>query len=165
MLMKLRGSLYLSTVVATLVTPFAASAGTVTTVPLGAAAPALGLPMLGLLAVALSVGAVHVLRRKAASATAKLAVVAVVISLAGAAYAPIPTVVVSNEQCTVRTTQMWDSSNPAVLENRCSNDLVIEAIMACEPGLGSAAVVDELPVCVVGQILAADGACDLPVCD
>lgn len=56
--MKLRGSLYVGTVVATVGAPLAALAGQVTTSPVGAAAPAVGMPMLVLLALALSLGAV-----------------------------------------------------------------------------------------------------------
>jgi apolipoprotein N-acyltransferase len=156
------------------VAPLAALAqfpGTVITSPLGAAAPAVGMPMLVLLALALSVGAVYVLRRKAASTTARLALVAAAIIVASIAYAtiPMPSVVVSGEQCAMRTTQTWNAATPTELDNQCSNALLIEAIATQCPEedgtMGTAGgKVDALPSCVPGQTLAAGAACDLPVC-
>ncbi|HVO25986.1 MAG TPA: midcut-by-XrtH protein [Candidatus Margulisiibacteriota bacterium] len=163
--MKVRGSLYFGTFGTTLLTPFAASAATVTTVPVGPAAPALGTTMLVLLAVALTVGAVCVLRRKAARVASTLALVAAVIGLAGLAYAGFATVTVSGGQCTMRTTQIWNALNPTLLENQCGNELLIEAIdlTSCTDDLGTAAP-DLFPFCVVGQTLAAGASCELPQC-
>jgi len=163
--MKLRESLFVATVVTTLLTPLAALAGTITTSPLGAAAPAIGMPMLVLLALVLSVGAVYVLRRKAASATARLAGMAAVIIVAGIAYATT-NVVVSGAQCTMRTTQMWNAIYPKMLENQCSNALLLEVIDPdCNFLTGSAgAPLDSFPSCVMGQTLAAGAICHLPIC-
>ena len=159
--MKIRGSLFVGTVVATFLTPLAAlAAGTVTTSPFGAAAPAVGMPMLVLLALALSFGAMYVLRRKAANATVRLAVVATAALLAGIAYATMPSVMVSGDQCRMRTTQTWDSGYATMLENQCSNTLLIEAI---DPGCDHLDA-PSLPACVPGQPLAADTACYLPEC-
>ena len=163
--MKVRGSLYVGTVGTILLTPFAASAATVTTVPVGPAAPALGTTMLVLLAVALTVGAVCVLRRKAARVASTVAVVVAVSGLAGLAFAGFFTVTVSGGQCTMRTTQIWNALNPALLENQCGNGLLIEAIdlTSCTDDLRTAAA-DMFPSCVVGQTLAAGASCELPQC-
>jgi hypothetical protein len=54
-----------------------------------------------------------------------------------------------------------------MLDNQCSNPLLIEAInTACrERDAFAGAQFAALPACVVGQTLAAGAACDLPVCD
>jgi len=166
--MKVRGWLYVGTVVATLLTPLAAVAqaiGSLTTAPLSAA-PAVGMPQLVGIALALGVGAMSVLRRKAARATIKLAVVGAAIMLAGIAYAvvPLPSVPVSGNQCGMQTTQTWASAVPTTLDNQCPNALLIVAIDACGERDTASAEFNTLPTCVVGQTLAAGTACDLPMC-
>ena len=107
------------------------------------------------------------LRRKAASATARLAVVAAATILAGIAYAGgHNVVVVSGDECKMRTTQTYNAATPTELDNQCSIPLLIEAIdTECGAGMGSASgEPDALPNCVVGQILAGGAACHLLAC-
>jgi hypothetical protein len=125
-----------------------------------AQAPAVGMPMLVLLALALSVGAAYVLRRKAASATARLAVVAAATVLAGIAYTPHPQR--CGQQRSVQDTNDPDvgrdcrcGAGQSVLE--CAADRGHRHRMRCR---GNPA----LAPCVVGRSLAGGAACHLPVC-
>jgi hypothetical protein len=93
-----------------------------------AQAPAVGMPMLVLLALALSVGP-----RTCCGAKRRVRPPDWLSWLRrpfwpASPIPPIPSVVVSRDQCKIRTTQTWDATAAAVLDNQCSNALLIEAI-------------------------------------
>jgi len=160
-LVRLRRLLQVAAVSAALVSPlgaFAATQGSVTTSPLGAAAPALVMPMLIALAMALiGLGAYRLYSRSAGTA-AMLALVAGLGLLAGLAYAD-GTVMVQDTNCNMETTQPYLSSAVQTLVSLCPNPIRIVAI---DPGCG----MPDPPVshCTVGQILSNGQNCILPSC-
>ena len=151
----------------TLVGPLAAVAhaavsGSVTTAPVGVAAPAIGMPLLALLTVLLAGGGAYLLRRKAGGAIAKVVFVAALTALAGLAYAfpPGPNLIpVAGAQCGMQTVQTFNPLIENTLVSNCPNAIQILSIQAnCEdpPGPGP---------CSEGQVLNNGQSCTLPVCE
>jgi len=138
----------------------AATNGTVTTAPL-ATAPAMGIPVLILLAIVLTGIAAYFLRPLAGRVIAGVGFVAVLTALTGIAYAPPSLTMVQGGQCAMQTTQMFDPFAPNTLVSHCQNAIQIVSIqlgMSCE----TPCVV--LSPCSVGQILANGEDCMLPMC-
>lgn len=156
--MELRTSSYLGTMFIALVGPGTAVAQTVTTAPFGHA-PAIGLPAMVLVALALGVGAVYLLRHR--SPSVRLVAVAAAMMLASIAYATV-SVEVSGPECDVRTTHTWNPLTSTSLDNQCSNALLIVALeLDCISGTGMSSTI---PDCVVGATLEAGASCALPLC-
>ena len=159
--MRLRRVLQVAVVLAALVSPLAAFAltmGSVTTAPLGSAAPALAMPMLIALAMALIGFGAYRLRRRSAEAVARFALVAVLGLLAGLAYAD-GTITIQGTDCNMETTQPYLSSAVQTLVSLCPNPIRIVAI---DPGCET----PDPPVshCTVGQSLSNGQDCILPSC-
>jgi len=159
--MRLRRLVQVAVVSAALVSPlvaFALTSGSVTTSPLGPAAPALAMPMLIALATALIGLGAYRLRSRSAGAAARFALVAALGLLAGLAYAD-GTVIVQGTDCNMKTTQPYLSSAVQTLVSLCPNPIRIVAI---DPGCGT----PDPPAspCTVGQILSNGQNCVLPFC-
>lgn len=166
--MKLGRSLPVAVASAALVSPLAVFAqpttmGSVTTAPIGHAAPALAIPMLVALAIALiGLGAYRICTRSAGAVTG-FALVAGLTLLAGLGYA-IDGVVIQGADCYAQTMHSYDSTlGTTSLTSLCPNAIQIVAIDACasiEPNVLS----DPLPFCRVGTVLTNGQACILPGC-
>jgi hypothetical protein len=169
--MMLRRSLPVTAALATLVAPFAALAqatGSVTTDPVRLA-PALGLPLIVLLAVLLAGVAVFRLRRATAGPIARIALIATVTVLAGVGYATLTTITISGVDCTKQTVHLYDpTGSPVTLMNDCVTPITIDDITtSCIAGPISPSSPTEptrLPPCEVGQTLPSGADCSLPNC-
>jgi apolipoprotein N-acyltransferase len=151
---------------ATLVAPLAAVAqvpnDNVTTAPLAAYAPVMGMPLLLLLAVVLAGVAAYRLRRAAGPAIAALGFVAALTVLASLGYATMVMTIlpVQGAQCGVPTTQPFNPMGGTTLVSHCPNAIRIISIhleTSCMFGMG-------LNPCQVNQILVNNESCSLPLC-
>ena len=163
--MRLRRLLQVAVVSAALVSPLAAFAqtmGSVTTAPVGHLAPALAIPMLVALGIALIGFGAYGLRTRSAGAVTGVALVAGLSLLVGLSYATAG-VVIQGADCNTRTMHSYDSV-PATtpLTSLCPNPIQIVAIDAC--GTELELLSDPLPLCTVGQILTNGEVCSLPGC-
>ncbi len=152
---------------ATLVSPLAAwaqIAGSVTTAPVGQPAPALAMPMLVVLAIALVGLGFHQLRTHGASRAAGFALVVGLSLLAGLSYAGFSgAVVIEGGDCTTQTTHSYDP-NGATLTSLCPNLIQIIAIDAPCDGGGQIAQGAAVTTCIVGETLANGQVCTLEGC-
>ncbi len=151
---------------ATLMTPLASVAqpvtGSVTTSPLGAV-PVMGVRVLALLVLMLAGLGAYFLRRAGRGTVAKVACVLVLTALAGLAYAAIPaglTFTVEGPQCTMQTVQVFDPNELNTLVSHCPNPIAIVSIQ-----VPPCMTVDPPGPCSVGQVLADNDSCTLPLCD
>jgi hypothetical protein len=160
-----------------LVAPLAALAqpetGAVTTSPLPQQAPALGMPLLAILAVALTAITVYRLRRAAAGRIVGLGLVAAMTVLAGIGYAVMQTITITGADCAKQTVSpFFPLEGETLLTSECPNLIRIVDIQdSCdgsvvspnaETGMGSAA--NDVAECSIGQILANGNTCALPGC-
>ena len=153
----------------TLIGPLAAVAqpvapGSVTTAPLSAAAPApaMGMTLLALLVVVLGGTGAYLLRRTSRDVMAKLVCVVALTTLAGIGYAFVAigdTYTVEGAQCGVQTVQVFDANAENTLESHCPNLIRIVDIQ-----VGTCTVFDPPGPCSIGQVLANNESCTLPVC-
>ena len=164
--MKPRRVLQVVVAVGTLVGPLAVVAhadlfGTVTTAPVGMPAPAMGMPLLVLLAVLLAGAGAYLLRRTGGGVIAKVAVVAALAALAGLAYANggMGTIyTVAGPDCGIAKTFTFDPLGPNELLSNCPNPIRIIAIqLDCNAP-------DPPGECTVGQVLSNGQFCTLPEC-
>lgn len=143
---------------------FAQPTGSVITGPLAVGAPALGWPVLVVLAVALAAGAIVMLRvpRSAARVAAALALVLA----AGAGRAAVLSVIISGDECHRITQETYSPLTEALLENQCNNSIrVIDLQLDClDGGSEEANQAAPVPACEVGLILASGDLCELPIC-
>jgi apolipoprotein N-acyltransferase len=166
--MRSRRVLQVVSAVATLAAPLAAVAqplapGSVTTAPVGAAAPVMGMTLLALLTLGLAGVGAYLLRRTSGDVIAKVVFVVALTTLAGIGYAVVPmgvTYTVAGAQCKMQTVQVFDASAENTLESHCPNLIRIVDIHV-EP----CRVVDPLGPCSIGQVLANNESCTLPLCD
>jgi len=163
--MTLRGSLQVAVVSATLGTPLAAFAATVTTAPIPRPVPALALPLLVGLALALIGLGAYRIGTRSAGKVAGVAMVAALGVLAGLSYATlIGDAVIRFDACNVQTVTPYNPEG-AKLISECPNPIKIVAIDPC----GGMASMDvscspmALP-CMVNQILTNGQFCQLPSC-
>lgn len=159
--MRLRRSLQAAVVSAALVSPlpaFAVFMGSVTTAPVGQPAPALAMPLLIALAIALIGLGAYSLRTRSAGAVAGFALVTGLSLLAGLGYAN-GGIVVQGADCNTQTTLSYPSLYGETLTSLCPNSIRIVAI---DPGCENS----DPPVshCTVGQILTNGQECVLPSC-
>ena len=143
---------------ATLVAPVTAFAqglnGTVTTGP-AQHAPTLTLPLIALLAIALGVVALRRLRVR--GPIVGLILVAALLGV-GSAFVST-TITITGAQCTMQTTNMFDSSVPTTLMSKCADGIHIISIeVPCSGGPVAG------PPCTVGETLADGQSCTLPLC-
>jgi hypothetical protein len=146
---------------ATLMGPLAAVAhaefsGTVTTAPyLGA--PAMGMPLLALLAVLLAGFGAYLLRRRRCGVVAKVALAAALTALAGLAYAT-DGVTIEGADCGMRTVHPFIPVGVHILTSNCPNAIQILSITVnCDDPNPSTP-------CTVGQVLTQGQRCNLPAC-
>ena len=172
--MRLRRLIPIAGALATLVAPLTAAAqgmmGSVTTAPVGQPAPALGMPLLFLLAVVLAGVGVYRMRISAPSSIA-MVVLAGVIAVAGLGYADGTALVIRDANCMMRKTATFPLNSFSHLMSECSNPIMIVALdYTCASGDVAAntvcpsGIVDMLPTCQVGQVLALNESCELPNC-
>jgi apolipoprotein N-acyltransferase len=170
--MMRRRSIHLAAGLATLVAPLAALAqiptGSVTTDPVQQA-PALGMSVIVVLAVAMAGVGVYRLRRTVAGRIVGFVLVAAATVLAGLVYAVAPaTIMISGADCTMRTTNAFDPLEPNMLMSDCSNLIrIVDIQVSCDAGMSSfnsAPTIAPPADCSVGQTLANGGACGLPSC-
>lgn len=164
--MILRKLVGVGSAVALLGVPFSVMAQTVTTGPLGAEAPAIGLPMLVLLALALGGAAMFVLRRSSAKSMAAGAMVAVLGVAAGLVYATSAIVEVSGTECEMVTVQAFSTDVNTNLKNSCPNPIRIISIdVSCTDRdvFGESSATPPAP-CSEGQVLTTNQYCRLPRC-
>ena len=154
-------------VIACVMAPLSLSAhngGSVVVGPIGASAPALGMPLLAILAMLLTVTAVVFLRRPRSVLSHALVVLALMLT-ATVGLSLIPTVVVSGDECNEITQKSYDSSSPSVaLLSECPNPIrIIELDLNCHHSDCEQA---ELPPtsCEVGLVLNPGQICQLPTC-
>jgi hypothetical protein len=166
--MKLRRSLAVAAAAAATSAPVAVCAqvmGSVTTDPVGAPAPALTMPVLIALGIALIGAGAYLIRTRSAAAVSGLVLLAGLSLLAAAAYAIVEGVVIQGAECDAETTHTYPSAPGVTLTSMCPNQIRIVAINRC-------AVVTMAPVspsdgsslCVVGEILSYGQDCLLPQC-
>ena len=163
--MRLRRSLQVALAAAALVSPltaFAQVVGSVTTDPAAQPAPALAMPMLVALAIALIGFGAYSLRARSARTVAGFALVAGLSLLAGLSYAN-GSVVIEGADCNTRTIHTYPSSSAETLTSLCPNPIRIVAIDPCNSA-PAVAFGDPLPSCTVGQTLTNGEACNLPGC-
>jgi len=158
-----------------LVAPLAALAvpsGSVTTTPFHEA-PAIGMPVLALLAVALTASAVYRLRRTAGGRVVGVGLVAGVMLLAGLVYADLPTITIDGAECMTQTVSVFDPLNDpeTLLTSNCTARIQITDIQRmCNERLVSpgvqpqVATFDMFPECFVGQVLSKGETCSLLAC-
>ena len=162
-------SLWMFAVSSLLGLPLAALAdttGTVTVRPFGPA-PALGLPVLIVLAVALGGIVAYRLRHHVVPRAVVGLLLAGFIGAAGIAYA-VQIITVSNEDCAHVTTKTYDSSFSGELKNGCTTSIEVVEVDPCAP-----APLDVLPdetgsgltvSCEKGVVLDPGKSCGLPTC-
>jgi hypothetical protein len=169
-----RRSIHVAAAFGVLVAPltaWAASTGSVTTSPIHQT-PALGMPVLVLLAVALTVITVYRLRRTGGERIVGLGLVAAVMLLAGLVYAFIPTITISGADCAKQTVSVFDPlEEETLLTSNCPNQIQITDIqLVCDEDVvvpnagGGIAGADAVAECVIGQILANGNTCALLGC-
>jgi len=154
--MMLRRSLQIVGAAVALVTPLASFAQTVTTSPANQPAPALSMPALLLLAVAMACVAAYTLRKRAIPTVRALVLVVGLTVLVGVAYAGFKGIELKGTDCNITKVQAFDSGEP--LMNSCPNPIQIIRI---DCGSSPALVTG---VCTQGQVLANGDGCDLPIC-
>jgi len=159
--MRLRRLLQVAVVSTALVSPLVAFAATVTTAPLGQQAPALTMPLLVALALALIGIGAYSLRTRSVGVVAGLALVAGLSVLAGLCYAN-GGIFVQGPQCDVQTTQSYPNIEGETLTSLCPNQIQIVAL-ECNDMHGSQAAVPPSS-CTVGQTLSNGQVCTLPAC-
>jgi hypothetical protein len=143
-------------------TAFAQVVGSVTTDPVGQPAPALAMPMLIALAIALIGLGVYSLRARSARTVAGFALVAGLSLLAGLSYAN-GSVVIEGADCNTRTTHSYPGSFAETLTSLCPNPIRIVAI-DCNGAPGDVFGDPLQSSCTVGQTLTNGEACSLPIC-
>lgn len=139
----------------------------VTTRPLAQHAPAVGLPLIFLLAVVLAGVTVYRLRRVAVGRVIGAALIAAWIGLAGLGYAVIDTLHINGTACMQQTASPYATMTTTNLQNDCPNDiLIVDIQFACtsdtlpDQETGGASV----PSCVRGNALQNGQICRLPLC-
>ncbi len=153
--------------VASLVAPLTAFAqvrtGTVTTDPVRQA-PALGMPLLVVLVVAIAGFAMYRLRRPSMKPIVGLVLFAAVAMLAGSSDAGTG-VTISGAECTQRTVSPFPAFLSVQLMSQCPNPIQIVAIdLSCgQPGAPNTDV-PIVPDCTLNQILSNGDRCTLPSC-
>ena len=169
-----RRSLHVAAAFGVLGVPLAAWAdptGSVTTSPIHQA-PALGMPVLVLLAVALTAITVYRLRRTGGGRIVGLGLVAAVTLLAGLVYAFIPMITISGADCAKQTVSVFDPlEEETLLTSNCPNQIQITNIqLVCDEDVvspnagGGSAGVDAVAECFIGQVLANGNTCALLGC-
>jgi hypothetical protein len=131
--------------------------GTVTTAPYRVAAPAIGMPLLAVLAVMLVGIGTYVLRRTRGRAVAMVALGAALTALAGLTYA-IDGVIIEGADCGMVTVHQFSLIGVHTLTSACPNAIQILSIefdCADPPGPSP---------CTEGQVLTQGQSCDLPEC-
>ncbi len=132
--------------------------GSVTTAPFGVGAPALALPLLCVLMLALALLGAYRLRRGGAGGTVALVVVAATM-LATIGYAVID-ITISGPDCLKPTTNMYEGE--PLLKSECQNPIRITALQcATTPARPD---VPSFPECTLGQTLNNGDMCVLPFC-
>jgi hypothetical protein len=162
-----RRSIHAAAAFGALLVPFVASAqpptASVTTAPVGQAAPALTMPLIVMIAVALTGFAMYRLRRSVGRAITGLVLVASVTAVAGLGYAIMPLITIEGANCTQETVSIFDPLNePTELMSNCTNRIQIVDIRVLCDGKDSAP--ESLPDCRIGQTLGFHEACNLPFC-
>ena len=165
------GSIRIAALSGVLGAPLAAWAdpsGSVTTEPIQQA-PALAMPVLVLLAVALTAITMYRLRHTRGGRIAGVGLIVVV--LAGIGYAGLPTITIMDADCAKQTVSVFNPlDEETLLTSDCTNRLRVTDIQKnCElgvvsPDTGGAPVVDEFAECFVGEVLAHGDTCALLGC-
>ena len=146
--------------------------GSVTTGPIQQA-PALGIPVLVLLAVALTAITVYRLRRTGGRRMVGLGLVATVTLLAGIGHAIIPIITITGMDCAKQTVSVFDPlAGETLLTSDCPNPIrIVDIQVSCnekvvapgaQTGIGGAA--NDVVECSIGQVLANGNTCSLPGC-
>ena len=151
--------------------------GSVTTRPLAQQAPALGLPLLAILAVALLAIAVYRLWRANRGPILGLGFVVTMTLLAGIGYAlvMVQTITIAGAACGNPTVSAFNAFSQTRLKSACVNPIQIVDIQSpCDGGtectvspnavscVGSAA--SDGTECTIGLILGDGNTCELPIC-
>ena len=162
---RLRALAIAITAIAAPVAAFAQPANTVTVEPVAAGAPVLGWPGLGVLVLALTVGAVLILRRADRSAARAVGVVTLLLSVA-VAYASVSNVTIGGDECHRVTQKSYPEFDSPDLENQCANPIRIIALqLDCDTAKATAPVPDGAgPACEIGLIIPPGSSCQLPTC-
>jgi hypothetical protein len=147
--------------------PSAASAqisASVTTGPLAVGAPALGWPVLVVLAVVLASAAILMLRRVPRSGARVVAVLALVLA-AAAGRAAVLSVIVSGDECGRVSEEAYSPENEIILENQCPNSVrILDLQLSCSDAHGGEASQAGIPACEIGLVVPAGESCELPIC-
>jgi hypothetical protein len=130
------------------------------------------MPVLVLLAVALTVITAYRLRRRAGGRIVGLGLVAAVMLLAGLVYARLPMITISGADCTKQTVSVFDPlEEETLLTSNCQNPIQITDIQrVCDQNVvspnagGGSAGVDEFAECFIGKVLANGDTCALLGC-
>jgi hypothetical protein len=163
-LRRLRQLVVVVSAIAAPLTVSAQDVGSVTVAPLSAAAPALGWPGLGALAIALAAGAVLMLRRSRPLVAQTLGLVTLALT-AAVGDAALPNVIISGDECHRVTEKSYQPLKSVELESACANPIRIIALELNCDRTGEAPV-ESLSdsLCEVGLIVPPGGSCHLPSC-
>lgn len=133
--------------------------GTVTTAPVAAAAPAIGVPMLVVVVVLLAAVGGYGLRRTHGGVIAKIGFAVALSVAAGLAYATNAGIIIEGADCGMTAAHQYDGSMTHPLVNSCPNAIRIVSIdLDC--------ILDPPPSpCSEGLVLAPGASCGLPFCD
>lgn len=155
--------------IAGLTAPLTVSAqgiGSVTVAPLGAATPALGLPALGALALALALGGFVMLRRSGHTGARVLGVLALVLA-AAVGHAAVSNVIISGDECHQLTQEDYAPLANVELQSECANPIrIVDVHLTCSaPGSEASGQSVPNPQCEVGLVVPPGTACELPSCE
>jgi hypothetical protein len=144
---------------------FAQPANTVTVEPVVSGAPLLGWPGLGVLVLALTVGAVLILRRSDRSSARAVGLVTLLLT-AAVAYAGVSNVTISDDECHHVTQKSYPQFDSPDLENQCANPIrIIDLQLNCDASKITAPVPDGAGrACEIGSIIPPGSSCQLPTC-
>jgi hypothetical protein len=146
---------------------FAQPSGVVVTGPLAVGAPALGWPVLAVLALALATGALLMLRRVPQSGARAIAVLGLVLA-AASGRAAVLSVIIEGDECNRVNQETYSPTREILLQNQCANsvrilDLELDCSEFDRAQQGSEAAPP--PPCEVGLIIPAGDSCALPTCE
>ena len=130
-------------------------------------APALAMPVVVMLGVALAAYAIIRLRRPVAATIVGLVAVAMLATLAGLGYAGATSaVVIKGQDCFQVTNNPFnpDAAEPTLTSNCQELIRVIDFGATCDTDVAPHAAFDSFPPCQKGQTLANGATCVLPTC-
>ncbi|MDX2167435.1 MAG: hypothetical protein SF182_10245 [Deltaproteobacteria bacterium] len=166
--MSIRRLGQVSLAIAGIMLPHAVAAqadGLVTVGPLIAGAPVLSMVGLGMLVLALVIGALAMLRRAHPLTMVVLAPI-VVAGVSAVGYAAAVNLIVSGDECGQITQKSFSPLDIVLLESQCPNSIrIVDLEINCgDVAHGEPAQPPAVPLCEVGLVVGPGEMCQLPSC-